>query len=161
MAEALNNFINKIMYNPTVFARKTAEMSPEDLAAYTARFNAAKANPLSFKKLDGGGSGIGTTLGLGLNKVKAHPIKSAGIGLLGAGNLAGLFDNNKIAGQLVGAGAGTALPFLLNNVAGTSFGVPGKIMFGLGGGALGSLFDKLMARKEQEQQMAQQYQGQY
>ena len=160
MAEALNNFINKIMYNPDVFARKTAGMSPEDLAAYTSRFNLAKENPLSFKKLDGGGSGIGTTLGLGWDKIKAHPVKSAGIGLLGAGNVAGLFDNNKIAGQLVGAGAGTALPFILNKVAGTSFGVPGKVMFGLGGGALGSLFDTLMANKEKQQQY-QQYQGQY
>ena len=161
MAEALNNFINKIMYNPGVFARKTAGMSPEDLAAYTTRFDAAKTNPLSFKKLDGGGSGIGTTLGLGWDKVKAHPVKSAAIGGLGLTNLAGLFDNNKIAGQLIGAGAGTALPFLLNSVAGTKFGVPAKVMSGLGGGALGSLFDMLMAKKEQEQQMAQQYGGQY
>ena len=158
---ALNDFINKVMYNPGVFARKTSKMSPEELAAYTQRFNLAKEKPLSFKSLEGGGSGIGTTLGLGWDKVKAHPFKSAAIGGLGLTNVAGLFDNKNIAGQLVGAAGGTAIPFAINALSEAPvFGVPGKIMFGLGGGALGSLFDKLMAKKQEQQAMAEQYGGQ-
>jgi hypothetical protein len=159
---SLNDWIRDIFYNKDVFDRKTAKMSPEDLNAYTTRFNHAQDAPLSFKKMDGGGTGIGTTVGLGWDKVKAHPVKSTAIGLLGAGNVAGLLDNSKIFGQLAGAGAGVGIPFAVNAIAKKPiFGVPGKVMFGLGGGALGSLFDVLMAKKEEQEMLNQQYGGNY
>lgn len=110
---------------------------------------------------------VSPKLKTGWNWARQHPGHAIGYGLLGAGNIAGLFDNSKIFGQLAGAGAGVGIPFAVNAIAKKPiFGVPGKVMFGLGGGALGSLFDVLMAKKEQEQeqqmyQQYQQYQGQY
>lgn len=168
--EKLNGLTRKLMYNDTVKDRylnsiieklgiqNDAVAKAKAMEVYGGAIDQAAKNPLSFTKdialgNDVNTSGIGTTLKLGWDKVKAHPFKTAGFGLLGGANVAGLLDNNKIAGQLIGAGAGTALPFAINAMSNTPvFGVPGKIMFGLGGGALGSLFDTLMANKEKQQQ---------
>ena len=163
---SLNNWIKNFLYNQDVLDRQTKGMSATDKAAAMQVFDAASKDPLSFGKLNVAGnavdnSGIGTSAKLAFNKMKAHPFKTAGLGLLGAGNVAGLFDNNKIGGQLVGTGVGAAIPFLANKFMGTKFGLPGKLGFAMGGGFMGSLFDKLMAAKEQEQSMYNQYQGQY
>lgn len=78
------------------------------------------------------------------NAVKSHPFKTAGIVGGGLANIAGLTDNDKIGGQLIGAGIGTAIPWLLGANPST------KILAGLAGGTLGSLFDKLRASQEQD-----------
>ena len=163
---SLNNWVKNFFYNQDVLNRQMKGMSDADKAAAMGVFDAASKNPLSFGKLNVAGNavdntGIGTTAKLAMNKMKAHPFKTAGLGLLGATNVAGLFDNNKMGGQLVGTGVGAAVPFLANKFLETKFGVPGKLGFAMAGGAMGSLFDKLMAKKEQEQAMLEQYQGQY
>lgn len=99
------------------------------------------------------GNSLKNTLSMTGAAIKAHPWASAGIGALGAVNLAGLVDDDKIGGQLVGglgAGIGSAL-------AGVS--PVAAIALGLGGGTLGSLFDKLRAKKELEQQAMYQEQS--
>ena len=99
------------------------------------------------------GNSLKNTLGMTGAAIKANPWKSAGLGLLGAGNIAGLVDDDKIGGQLVGglgAGVGSAL-------AGAS--PLTSIAFGLGGGFAGSLFDKLRAKREAEQQAMYQQQN--
>ena len=115
------------------------------------------ANPLKTKvDLGNGvtGNALKNTLGAVGANVKAHPYLSAGIGALGAANIAGLVDDNKIGGQLVGGLAGGIIPAMLGVSPMTS------IALGLGGGTLGSLFDKLRAKKEAEQQQASMYQQQ-
>ena len=178
----LANWIRDIMYNDTVVNRnwdKGYKKHLENIVGtnegavttlrntYDKLIDEASKNPLSFKRdvnlgtgADGKPinlSGAGVTANLALDKIKAHPWKTAGLGVGVGTNLAGLFDNPNIAGQLVGAGAGTAVPFLLNKFAGTNIGGYGKLMSGLIGGGVGSLFDKLMANKAEQQQ----YQGQY
>ena len=64
--------------------------------------------------------------------------------------LAGLFDNSKVGGQLVGLGAGAGLgykvlPMLMQNVSPQA-----KILATLGGGTLGALFDSLRQKQENE-----------
>ena len=86
---------------------------------------------------------------------KANPGKAIGAGTLGAGNLAGLLDNEYWGGQAIGGtlgGLGSAL-FKANPYTGA--------MVSMGGGLLGSLFDKLRAKKAEEQAMAQRYGGAY
>ena len=118
------------------------------------------SSPLSFKKnnVDLGTDGTavfsnaGTTGRLLLENMKAHPFKTAGIGATGLMNLGGLFDNSKIVGQLAGLGGGLAASkFLMPKITGGPFGIANTAFLTLGGGALGSLFDKLMAKKEAEQ----------
>ena len=84
---------------------------------------------------------------LALGAAKAHPFKTAGLLGLGAGNIGGLMDNDKFGGQLAGLGLGGL------GAATLASGNPYlAAMLTMGGGTLGSLFDKLRARKEQEQQ---------
>lgn len=110
-----------------------------------------------------GYSDAGTTGRLLWENIKAHPFKSAGIGLGTATNVAGLFDNDKIGGQLVGGGLGALagvklLPMLMGGPA----TIPNVALAALGGGTLGSLFDKLRAKKDEEEAaMAAAYAGQY
>lgn len=102
-------------------------------------------------------SGLRTTMSnLGAN-IKANPGMSAGLGLAGAANVAGLFDNDKIGGQLLGGVGGYAIPKLM----GSTWGPAGMALSTLGGGALGSLFDKLRAQKELEAQSQYKYGDQY
>lgn len=93
---------------------------------------------------DGGGGGPIFPAMLGA--AKAHPFKTAGLVGLGAGNIGGLMDNNKFGGQL----GGLALGGLGSYLAGASPYT--AAMMTMGGGALGSLFDKLRAKKEQQNQ---------
>lgn len=84
--------------------------------------------------------------------IKAHPFAAGALGLAGATNLAGLVDNNKVGAQLIGGAAGAALPALFGASPMTT------IALGATGGALGSLFDKLRAKKEAQQQSTYQQQ---
>ena len=88
-----------------------------------------------------------------LNYGAAHPFTTAGLGLTGAANLGGLFDNDKIGGQLIGGTAGgLAGHYLLPTVLGTAVSPQAQVLMGLSGGALGALFDKLRQNKEEEYQ---------
>lgn len=103
-------------------------------------------------------SGLGTTAALAKNWMADHKLKTAGLGALGAGNVAGLFDNPNLIGQLAGLGGGFAagkmlIPKLTKNPLTGS----GMALATMGGGFLGSLFDKLMAAKDQESQYQNQY----
>ena len=91
---------------------------------------------------------------LALNAAKAHPFKTAGLVGLGAGNIGGLMDNDKFGGQLAGLGLGGL------GASALASGNPYlQAMLTMGGGELGSLFDKLRAQKEQEQAQLQPYYG--
>ena len=83
---------------------------------------------------------------LGLNTAKRHPFKTAGLIGLGAGNIGGLMDNNKFGGQL----GGLALGGIGSYLAGVSPYT--AAMMTMGGGELGALFDKLRAKREQQNQ---------
>ena len=81
-----------------------------------------------------------------MSYVKAHPKLATGTALNAAGNLAGLTDNDKIVGQLVGGIGGAVLP----GVLGMGLGPLGIANTAMLGGNLGALFDKLRAKREQE-----------
>jgi hypothetical protein len=92
-------------------------------------------------------TGVGNLAGY----AAAHPFMTAGLGLTGAANIGGLFDNDKIGGQLIGgAGAGLAGHYLLPKLLGHAVSPQAQVLMGLGGGALGSLFDKLRQNKEDQ-----------
>ena len=96
---------------------------------------------------DDGGDGDPGDLGaLAFGAAKAHPFKTAGLIGMGAGNIGGLTDNDKFGGQLAGLGLGGLGAHLLAQ------GNPYlQAVMTMGGGNLGALFDKLRARKEQEE----------
>lgn len=81
-----------------------------------------------------------------LGYVKAHPYMSTGLGLGATANIAGLFDNDKVGGQLLGGALGgiATIPFQMTP--------QGRVLAAMAGGTLGSLYDKLAAKKEQEYQ---------
>lgn len=93
---------------------------------------------------------------LGVEAARQNPGKAAGLIGLGVGNVSGLLDNDKFGGQLGGAGLG----FLASKLLETTSPYTATLMT-LGGGQLGSLFDKLRAKKAQEKQMQQQQYNQY
>lgn len=109
------------------------------------------------------GSNAGTTGRLLWENMKAHPFKSTGIGLGALVNAAGLFDNDKLFGQLAGGGLGAlAGAKLLPKVIGGPATIPNVLLTTLAGGGLGSLFDKLRAKKDEEEAAMQAgYSGQY
>lgn len=122
--------------------------------------NAAKQQVLEGKRLAPFYTGnidnakFGNWASLALGAAKNHPFKTAGLIGLGAGNIGGLTDNDKFAGQIGGLGLGGlgAAAFASNPYT--------AALMTMGGGQLGALFDKLRARKEQEQaQPQQQYYG--
>ncbi len=84
--------------------------------------------------------------------VGEHKLKTLGYGLGGAMNVAGLTDNDKFGGQIGGAALGGALGYMGMLPGGIS--APAAAM---AGGAIGSLFDKLRAKREQEAQYQNQY----
>lgn len=79
-----------------------------------------------------------------------HPMQIAGYGLGGAMNLAGLTDNDKYGGQILGAGLGAGL-----SSQGLGIAPWGAVPMAMAGGAIGSLFDRLRAKREQEAQYPQ------
>lgn len=102
------------------------------------------------------GNSLRNTLSTAGSAIAAHPFASAGLGILGATNISGLVDDDKIGGQLVGGGLGLAAPALMTKLGMAAPTPIGKLAMVMGGGALGSLFDKLRAKKEAEQQVYQQ-----
>lgn len=108
--------------------------------------------PTSFADATSNGISLGNLGTLGVGAAAQHPFKTAGLLGLGAGNIGGLTDNDKFGGQIAGLGLGGL------GAATLASGNPYmQAMLTMGGGALGSLFDKLRARREQEQ--AQPYYG--
>lgn len=93
------------------------------------------------------GSDLGT---VAKTYIGQHPFQTAGLAGLGLTNLGGLTDNDKFGGQLIGAGLGGLASTLAANPM-------LKAAITMGGGTLGSLFDKLRAQKEQEEAMQNQY----
>lgn len=93
---------------------------------------------------------------------KANKPAALGTGLLGAANLGGLFDNDKLLGQGIGAIAGAAAPYLFTKFTGIPLNISklGRANLAMGGGALGSLFDVLRAKKAKEQEAAMMQQAQ-
>lgn len=96
------------------------------------------------------GLGLSNLSSLALGAAKAHPFKAAGAVGLGLGNIGGLTDNNKFGGQLGGLALGGLGAKML--ASGNPYAAA---MLTLGGGELGALFDKLRAKKEQEQALPQ------
>lgn len=149
---AIANLLNN--ENTASATREAAQGAFERMGTMAGGFEGQMAaNPLK-TKLDINGTTVNPlkyNMGALGSAIKAHPFKAAGIGALGAANLAGLFDNEQIGGQLIGGLGGGALAHFLpvSPIA--------KVAIGLGGGTLGSLFDKLRAKKAEEQAMAQQY----
>lgn len=97
-------------------------------------------------------SPLKTTGGMLWSNVKAHPWQTAGTGLNAAGNIAGLIDNDKLLGQVLGTAGGALL-----GTKGLGLGPLGVANTAMLGGNLGSLFDVLRSKKEQEDQYQQQY----
>lgn len=104
-------------------------------------------------------SPLTTSGGLLWENIKANKGKAIGTGLLGAGNIAGLVDNDKILGQAVGSGLGTLAGLAIKPVAG--WGPLGVVNSAMAGGLVGSLFDTLSAAREKKQREAEMYQQQY
>lgn len=159
-------------YNNLLKDRKNARLELDDIAAaknsageelgamfakHKTAQDAFAQHPFSTKvDLGNGvtGNSLKNTGSMLLKNIKAHPYLSAGMGALGAANIAGLVDDNKIGGQLVGGLAGGVIPAVMGASPMAAIGL------GLGGGMLGSLFDKLRAKKEAEQQQMSTYQQQ-
>lgn len=99
-----------------------------------------------------GGINAGQMGSLALGAAKAHPFKTAGLLASGLGNVGGLTDNDKFGAQLGGLALGGLGSYMLG------LDPYAAAMMTMGGGNLGSLFDKLRAKKEAEQ--AQLTQGQ-
>lgn len=119
---------------------KGAGANVDDFLAQQAKF---MADPLN----SGTGSLKNTASLLGANLTSNLPATLGTAANVG-GNLAGLFDNDKIGGQLVGTAIGAGVPALL----GAKLGPLAYVNLAAGGGLIGSLFDTLRAKKEQEQQ---------
>lgn len=105
--------------------------------------------------------GVKQSLGAMFGKLKgsapvqwtmAHKGPAALLAGGGALNLAGLFDNDKVGGQLVGAGAGAGLGALASHLLGKQLGVPGYIGAALLGGGIGSGIDILRSKRDQARQ---------
>lgn len=133
-----------------------AAAAPAAEAATAAAGDAAEAMAAKGAETAGGLKGMlaklkGSKLGSWAYK---NPAGAVGLGLGGAANLAGLFDNNKVGGQLIGAGAGAGLGALASHLLGRSLNVPGYIGAALLGGGIGSGIDMLRANKEKQRQYA-------
>jgi hypothetical protein len=139
--------------------------TPEAIAAYMQKnaselegiANTIKSNPFSTKvPLEEGSkvvvNPLKTTASGMWDALKAHKGAAIGTGLLGAGNIAGLVDNDKILGQALGAVGGGLI-----GAAIPGFGPLGIANMAMGAGNLGALFDVLRSKKEQEKQYQQQY----
>lgn len=101
------------------------------------------------KKITAEKSNLSRTFNLLKANAAAHPLATAGTALNAGGNLAGLFDNDKILGQGIGA--------VVGGLGGKMFELSplGMTNAAMIGGNLGALFDNLRAKKEREQAYAQ------
>jgi hypothetical protein len=141
------------------------QWTPETLAMLKNNMTQSAAAPLSFKpgrtntyELTDGTTKIlkrrpiQDTLGVLGQNIKAHPWQTAGTALNAAGNVAGLVDNDKFLGQLLGTAGGALL-----GAKAFGLGPLGIANVAMGGGNLGALFDALRSKKAQEEQYQQQY----
>lgn len=117
-------------------------------------YDQAVTNGLAYGDI-GQGVDLGQVGHLAMGAASAHPLATASMLGLGGMNLGGLTDNNKFGGQLAGALGGALISNQIGGFAQNPLWSAGLTM---GGGALGSLFDKLRAKKEAERK-AQTYQG--
>ena len=85
--------------------------------------------------------------------VGKNPLPAAGYGIGGLMNLGGLTDNSELGGQLIGAGLGAFAPDVIGIEADPQL----RALLGLGGGAIGSLFDKLRADQKAKEEQRQMY----
>ena len=92
-------------------------------------------------------SPFGTTIGTGLKGIAAHPGAAIGTALNTGMGLAGVFDNDKFGGQLIGTAAGAVIPALM----GMKLNPLVAYNVAMGAGNIGALFDTLRAKKAQEQ----------
>lgn len=107
---------------------------------------AVKGADGAFEMQDVAKSPLSRTLGVGGNIIKAHPWQSLGAAAGTATSLAGLFDNDKIAGQLIGTAAGAAIPAIAN----MGLSPITAYTIATGAGSLGALFDVLRSKKADE-----------
>lgn len=167
MANAKTGLFQRLMSNPQIMAMANQMFDsmnkegqdrflgrPEFLSddGATAPLNLGAALGTQGNGVEGINAGQLGSLALGA--AKAHPFKTAGLVGSGLANIGGLTDNDKFGGQLAGLGLGGLGAHLL-----ATQNPYAAAMMTLGGGTLGSLFDKLRARKEQEQAQAQAYYG--
>ena len=83
------------------------------------------------------------------NEIVTHPVTTAGLALGTGANIAGLLDNKYVGGQLAGGGLGALSAYLIPKLFnGTSAAPMAMVAGALGGGTLGSLFDKLREKKD-------------
>jgi hypothetical protein len=115
---------------------KGAGANVDDFLAQQAKF---MADPLN----SGTGSLKNTASLAGANLTT--PAALGTVANVGA-NVAGLFDNDKVGGQLIGAAIGAGVPALL----GAKLGPLAYVNLAAGGGIVGSLFDTLRAKKADE-----------
>lgn len=142
------------------FAGMTPEVQAtilkDNVGDYDAIYDAMRQKPLAWKlPVEGSEATVSPlkTMGGSLwNNIKAHPGKAVGTGLNAAGNVAGLVDNDKLLGQVLGTAGGALLGSKL-----LGFGPLGIANMAMGSGNLGALFDSLRSKKEQEEQYQQQY----
>lgn len=110
----------------------------------------------------GKGGGLKNTLGLLGANIKAHPLKTAGTATLGATTLAGLFDNDRIGGQLIGTIGGLLAPAALKGLNSKwTFGPLGKANLAMAGSSIGALFDMLKSKQDREEDAMRQQQMMY
>lgn len=86
------------------------------------------------------------------NEMVSHPVTTAGLALGTGANIAGLLDNKYVGGQLAGGGLGALGAYLIPQLfKGTKAAPMAMVASALGGGTLGSLFDKLREQKDSQQ----------
>ena len=85
------------------------------------------------------------------NQITSHPFATAGLTLGTGANIAGLVDNKYIGGQLAGGGLGVLGAYLIPQLLKTTPAPMAIVASALGGGTLGSLFDKLREQIDSQQ----------
>ena len=85
------------------------------------------------------------------NQIASHPFATAGLTLGTGANIAGLVDNKYIGGQLAGGGLGALGAYLIPQLLKTTPAPMAIVASALGGGTLGSLFDKLREQIDSQQ----------
>ena len=88
------------------------------------------------------------------NQIVSNPVTTAGLALGTGANIAGLLDNKYVGGQLAGGGLGALSAYLIPKLFNGTKAAPIAMIAGsLGGGALGSVFDKLREQKNSQQNL--------
>ena len=85
------------------------------------------------------------------NQITSHPFATAGLTLGTGANIAGLVDNKYIGGQLAGGGLGALSAYLIPQLLKSTPAPMAIVASALGGGTLGSLFDKLREQIDSQQ----------